>query len=95
MFRYTFASVDSKEVVWPGMLQNAVRFASIAKEALRPDWCAPEKKKPARMLALQDRGTMLSRKYNMRVSILCQGKKVRSCRGSFAILSLGAVSSLW
>jgi hypothetical protein len=42
LFCYTFASIDSKEVVWPGMLQNAVRFVSIANEALRPDWRAPE-----------------------------------------------------
>ena len=48
MFRYTFASVDSKELIYHGMLENAERFASIANEGLRSDWRAPENKDASR-----------------------------------------------
>lgn len=75
MFRCTFASVDSKELVSPECCKMQRVSQVLQTKDLGPTGVLQKIKTPAGMLALQDRGTMLPREYDMRISILCQGKK--------------------
>jgi hypothetical protein len=74
LFSRTFASVDSKELV---LHQNndALCFAKVANEKLRPTGRLQKTKNASGMLAVPDAGAMLPSTYCTRGVIDCQEKK--------------------